>query len=63
LATDLGPGNGLDGSAIELRDAPVYFHRPSGGFGVLVDVGVEAVEERSGEYLISRRTRAQRARQ
>jgi hypothetical protein len=39
------PGDGVEGSAIEFRHAPVHLDRPS-GLGVLVDVGVEAVEQR-----------------
>src|SRR5262245_49943544 len=47
-AADLGPGDCLDGPAIELRDAPVHLSCPS-GLGVLVDVGIEAIEQGAGK--------------
>ena len=47
-AANLGPGNGLDRSAIELGHAAVHLGRPS-GLGVLVRLGVETLQQRSGE--------------
>src|SRR5262249_8295367 len=41
-AAHFGPGNGLDGTAIELGDAAVHLGRP-GGFSVLVHLGVKAL--------------------
>src|SRR5207344_163674 len=55
---NFGPGNGLDRSALELGNAAVHLGRPR-RLGVFVDLGVEAVEQRSGE----RRTRFSRQRQ
>src|SRR5207245_4825231 len=39
---------GLDHSAIELGDAAVYLGRPR-GFGVLVHLGIETLQQRSSE--------------
>ena len=48
LSASLGPGDGLDLARVEFLQAPPDLSRPS-GLGILVNLGLEAVEQLAGE--------------